>query len=166
MFQLSIEPRFVVDGMLGGLSRWLRMLGYEAYYSNNASDDVLLELTVNKNAILLTRDVELYTRAKARSLEAFIVEGANEAERLALTASRFGLRLEINTKVSRCPTCNGSLREAQPKEISDKIPVGTRAHYNQFWICICCGKVYWQGGHWKKINETLRRARELLDINR
>ncbi|MEM2921827.1 MAG: Mut7-C RNAse domain-containing protein, partial [Candidatus Bathyarchaeia archaeon] len=41
MFQLSIEPRFVVDGMLGGLSRWLRMLGYEAYYSNNASDDVL-----------------------------------------------------------------------------------------------------------------------------
>jgi len=162
---LNTEPRFVVDGMLGSLSRWLRMLGYEADYPNNASDDTLLELTAEKGAILLTMDVELYRRARARNLDAHLVEGDDEAERLASTAGHLGLRLEVDTVVSRCPTCNGPLREAEADEVREKVPVGTRARYSKFWVCSLCGKAYWQGGHWKKINETLRRARELRRSN-
>ena len=155
----------MVDGMLGSLSRWLRMLGYEAEYPRDASDDELLELTASKKAILLTRDAELYRRAKARDLEAFFVEGDNEPERLAGTAARFGLRLQVDAIMSRCPACNSLLRKAETEEIRERVPLGTLAHYTEFWVCEGCGKVYWQGGHWKKINETLRRARELQNKN-
>ena len=137
------------------------MLGYEAEYPSDASDDKLLEMAASKKAILLTRDVELYKRARARNLEAYFVEGDNEPKRLANTATRFGLRLEIDTVVSRCPTCNDQLQKTETDELKEKVPKDTLAHYTEFWVCKGCGKVYWRGGHWKKINETLRRAREL-----
>jgi len=163
---LIVEPKFVVDGMLGSLSRWLRMLGYEADYPRDVSDDELLELTASKRAILLTRDAELYRRAKVRNLEAFFVEGDDEPKRLANTATRYGLRLKISSIVSRCPTCNSPLRKAETDEIRERVPKGSLKHYSDFWVCMGCGKVYWQGGHWKKINETLRRARALQKNNR
>jgi len=137
------------------------MLGYEAEYPSDASDDKLLEMVASKKAILLTRDVELYKRARGRNLEAYFVEGDNEPKRLANTATRFGLRLEIDTVVSRCPTCNDRLQKTETDELKEKVPKDTLAHYTEFWVCKGCGKVYWRGGHWKKINETLRRAREL-----
>ena len=137
------------------------MLGYETEYSSNTSDDRLLEIAASKKAVLLTRDVELYKRAKTRNLEVFFVDGDDEPMRLASTATRFNLRLEIETIVSRCPTCNGLLQKARTDKLKEKVPQGTLANYTKFWMCMGCGKVYWRGGHWKKINETLRRARDL-----
>ena len=137
------------------------MLGYEAEYSSDTSDDWLLEMAASKKAVLLTRDVELYGRAKARNIEVFLVDGDDEPERLASTATRFNLRLEIESIVSRCPTCNGPLQKAETDKLKENVPQGTLAHYTEFWICKGCGKIYWQGGHWKRINDTLRRARDL-----
>ncbi len=137
------------------------MLGYEAEYSSETSDDRLLEIASSRKAVLLTRDVELYKRAKARNIEAFFVDGDDEPERLASTATRFNLRLEIEAIVSRCPVCNSPLQKAETDRLKEKVPQGTLAHYTEFWVCKGCAKVYWRGGHWKKINDTLRRARDL-----
>ncbi len=137
------------------------MLGYEAEYSSENLDDRLLELAASGKTVLLTRDVELYRRAKARNLEAFFVEGNNESERLANIATRFNLRLEIKTVVSRCPKCNSPLEKADTNRLREKIPRGTLTRYSEFWKCTGCGKIYWRGGHWKRINETLRKARDL-----
>jgi uncharacterized protein with PIN domain len=43
-----------------------------------------------------------------------------------------------------------------------RVPEGTLRRYQEFWVCTGCGKAYWRGSHWKKINETLARAQELL----
>lgn len=154
--------KFVVDGMLGSFTRWLRLLGYEVEYFKGASDDFLLERAASKDATLLTRDVELLRRARARGLQALLVEGEDEAERLSRVASQLGLRLDIDEAASRCPTCGAVLRRVDVNEVRDKIPRGTLRRYREFWACSGCGKAYWRGGHWKKINETLARAKRML----
>lgn len=154
--------RFIVDGMLGSFARWLRLLGFEAEYFRGASDDFLLERAAVENKILLTRDTELFRRAQGRGLQAHYVDEKTEAERLSNVAHRFGLRLCVEDALSRCPTCGSILRRVSVDEVREHVPERTMRHFNEFWICTDCGQVYWRGAHWKKINETLARARDLL----
>ena len=155
--------RFIVDGMLGSFSRWLRMLGCEVKYYNRASDNELLDVAREESRVLLTRDLELFRRAKSRGLEAFFVEGVTEAERLADVSRRFNIKLEVDTSISRCPTCNSPIKRVEKNEVLDKVPSGTLKHYDEFWVCTGCGKVYWRGGHWKNINATLAKAKKFLE---
>ena len=156
---------FLLDGMLGKLTRWLRMIGYEATYLNNAEDDELLSVAKRDSLTLLTSDRELYRTASGRGIDAFLVEGRTEAERLAGLAERYKLDLHIDTTVSRCPICGSPLREATKKEIEEVVPPATFKVYQSFWACTntACGKVYWQGSHWKKIEQTLQRAKKIID---
>jgi len=155
--------RFIVDGMLGSFSRWLRMLGCEVKYFNRASDDELLDVAKVESRVLLTRDLDLFRRAKSHGLEAFFVEGVTEAERLANFSRRFSIKLEVDASTSRCPTCNSSINRVGKNKVLDRVPPGTLKHYNEFWLCTGCGKVYWRGVHWKNINATLAEAKKILD---
>ena len=146
--------------MLGKLTRWLRMMGYDAKYSTAFDDDRLLVVAKEENRVLLTRDFALYQHATARGINIYYVEGNTEAERLFELAGRFQIPLEINLAVSRCPKCNTNIISAPKKEIADKIQKNTLLHYDEFWRCPNCGAVYWQGAHWTKIRATLQEAKE------
>ena len=154
--------KFLTDGMLGKLTRWLRMLGHDVKYANNFNDEALIELSKKDKRILLTRDLQLYNRATKQHAAAFFVEGKNESKRLASLAERFNINLELDPNNSRCPKCNTKLKQAEKQQITDRIPHNTMIHYEEFWECPKCGKIYWQGAHWKKIIEKLAEIRELL----
>jgi uncharacterized protein with PIN domain len=117
--------RFLLDGMLGKLTRWLRILGYDAEYSKNSSDNNLLSQAKDESRILLTSDAQLYRNAVSRNIDTLLMDSKSDSEKLANLAYRF----------------------------------------QSFWVCtnVSCAKVYWQGSHWKKIEETLRNASEILD---
>jgi len=150
--------KFLADGMLGKLTRWLRMLGQDVEYSTTLTDDELLAAAKAESRVLLTRDFELYQRAIGRGLEAFYVRGSTEAERLAELAKRFGVPLEIDMDKSHCPRCNTKLNAATKEQIRADVEKNTYLHYNTFWKCPNCGHVYWQGAHWNQINTTLTQA--------
>jgi len=154
--------------MLGKLSRWLRMIGYDTVYANNSSDQELLSLAKRNSLTLLTSDEELYRIAIAKGLESFLIEGRNEPERLANLAQRFNLNLRIKVEVSRCPVCNGPLKQVQRNAVKGRVPPATFKLYRTFWLCNNpeCAKVYWQGSHWKRIEQTLRSARKILGLNK
>ena len=152
--------KFVADGMLGSLSRWLRMMGQDVEYSNLLDDDKLLALAKEEGRVLLTRDLELYKRANANRIDVFYVEGKNEADRLAALAGRFGFGLEIDLRNSRCPKCNTPIQQAPKMCVADRVEKKTFAHYDEFWECPKCKKVYWQGAHWPKIQATLEDAKK------
>jgi uncharacterized protein with PIN domain len=154
--------KFIVDGMLGSFTRWLRILGYEAEYFKDTSDSFLLERAASENATLLTRDIDLLKRAKDQGLQAFYVEGENEADRLSNIAGKLSLRLYVDNILSRCPACGSTLKRVSVDDVRGMVTEGTLSYYNEFWKCTVCGKIYWQGRHWKKINETLEKARNLL----
>ncbi len=154
---------FIVDSMLGKLTRWLRMMGHDTKYSTKLEDAELLVIAKAEKRILLTRDLELYQRAIGKGLDAYYVEGATEAERLAELAHRFGVALAIDLEKSRCPHCNTKLNSATKEEIANKVEKNTIKFYHVFWRCPNCGSVYWQGAHWKKIQATLEGAGEILE---
>ena len=156
---------FIIDSMLGKLTRWLRMMGHDAKYSTTLEDAELLVIAKNEARVLLTRDLALYKRAIAKGLDVYYVEGATEAERLAELTQRFGIALVIDLEKSRCPHCNTKLNSAAKDEISVKVAQNTLKYYDVFWSCPSCGGIYWQGAHWKKIRITLEEAREKVKVN-
>jgi len=156
--------RFVVDGMLGKLARWLRMLGHEVDYDPGLNDSSLLNLAERKGGVLLTRDEELHNRAEARHVRAMLVTGDSEEEKLADVAQEFGVPLVVDMSLTRCPKCGASLSYAKRAEVAHNVPPSSLELYPEFWKCtnVNCGKVYWRGSHWKKIDLMLDNARKLL----
>ena len=151
--------RFLLDGMLGSLTRWLRICGYDAEYIRDAEDDELIRRAIEEDRILLTRDRTLYRKALKMGLSAHFVEGESDVERLASVAHRFSLNLK--PEGSRCPMCGSLLKEVGRNEVRGLVPEGTYKHYERFWLCTCCGRVYWRGSHWRRIVETLEEAERL-----
>jgi len=133
--------------MLGGLARWLRMLGYVTEYDSKADDNGLLQSSRTPDAFLLTRDEELYNRALAKSIHSVLVLGGTEEARLGQLAKELGIRLEIDMAGTRCPECGAEL-------------------HDRFWRCnnSGCGKTYWVGSHWKQIRHTLEEARKITSL--
>ena len=154
--------RFIADGMLGRFTRWLRMLGCDVMYSNDASDDWLLAIAEKERRVLLTRDLELFRRAKTRGVDATFVEEATTSEQIAAIAKRYQIRLDVDTSLSRCPTCGSSIRTIEKSKVVDKVPDGTFARYTEFWVCVGCRKIYWQGSHWTSIREIVDKAKKLV----
>ena len=154
------DLHFLADEMLGRLTRWLRILGSDVLYLN-ASDDELLLISEREKRILLTRDVTLFKKAVRNDIKAHLVKGNNCIERLGDMRKNFCVELQIDTTISRCPTCNSQIKPVEKSEISDRVQVGTLKNYDSFWECSNCGKVYWQGGHWKNIQQFLVKAKKL-----
>ena len=155
--------KFIVDGMLGRLSRWLRILGHNVEYSNNLDDAQLLTIAKKETRTLLTRDFELYRHATAKGMDAFYVEGETGEERLAALAKRYGMDLRIDMTISRCPKCNTKVKPITKIEAAGKVEKSTFEHYEEFWKCPKCGQIYWQGAHWTRIKRTLEVAQEILE---
>ncbi len=150
------EPRFIVDRMLGTLTRYLRFMGYDTTSANtleegNAKEDtLLLELGLQEHRLLLTRDAELARRGKDRAIFIQSEDVMEQVQQLIET----GL-IKRRVTMSRCSLCNTVVREAFQCEISgaDYAPKDWRG-LSFFW-CESCGKLYWNGSHGKKLEERI-----------
>ena len=149
--------------MLGGLARWLRMLGYAAEYESNADDNSLLRSSENPETVLLTRDEQLYSRAVGKKIRSVLVTGDTEEARLGQLMTTLGISLEIDIAATRCPECGSELYEISKVEAASVVPAKSLELYDRFWRCTNgeCEKTYWVGSHWKKIRHTLEEARKI-----
>ena len=158
--------RFITDGMLGKLTRWLRMIGHDVDYAGPMNDAQLIEKAKKEKRVLLTRDVELYKQSIAKGAEAFLIENPDQTANLARLAKRFKFNLEVDMNTSRCPKCNGTIKRVTKATIAKKIPETTSSNYDEFWQCQSCNQIYWRGAHWKKIDKTLEEAKQALTDSR
>jgi uncharacterized protein with PIN domain len=158
--------KFIADGMLGKLTRWLRILGHDVKYSIKLDDAQLIITSKKEKRILLTRDLELYKQATAKGVNAFYLQGQTGEEKLAELATRFVIDLTVDMATSRCPKCNTCVRPISKEKVSDKVEQNTFTHYDEFWECPKCGQIYWQGAHWVKIRKTLEKAKEHIELEK
>lgn len=158
-----MKPKFLLDGMLGALARWLRICGYETKYIQNAPDEELLEKAAGEGLVLITRDRLLYRKAQRGGLEVFLVGGDDDVGKLASVSKRFHLTLDPGR--SRCPNCDAILQLVNKEAIKNIVPSRTYKAYDDFWVCNSCGKVYWRGSHWKNIVETVAEASKLAELS-
>jgi uncharacterized protein with PIN domain len=141
--------RFVVDGMLGSLVRWLRRLGYDTDYANQRSDAELVRIARAEDRTLLTRDRELAGR---RGIRALLVESQLLDEQLAQVKSAFPLP---PGGPGRCAECNSPLEPATPDEVAGRVPAYVHRQHSHFQRCPGCGRIYWPGSHWEAIQARL-----------
>ena len=141
--------RFVADGNLGRLARWLRCLGVDAEHVPSGAAGqygALLALAARDDRVILTRDRRLLQQREA--VGAYLVEDDDPKRQLAQVSAHFGLTFERGRLLTRCATCNGEVeRRCTPEEVaaSTKIPEKVKRATSDFWACGRCEKVYWIG---------------------
>ncbi|NPV39855.1 MAG: Mut7-C ubiquitin/RNAse domain-containing protein [Anaerolineae bacterium] len=162
------EPRFVLDGHLGRLAAYLRMLGFDTLYRNDYEDEKLAEISAGENRILLTRDRGLLKRKMVT--HGFCLLTKDPRQQLLEVIKRFDLQ-SCFKPFARCIACNGILRKVEKADILDQLEPGTRRYFNDFSRCNSCGKIYWKGSHHDRmlslvtwVNESLNRKLPESDV--
>jgi hypothetical protein len=137
-------PSFAVDGHLGRLAAYLRMLGFDTWYERLADDPQLAAVSSREHRILLTRDVGLLKRKEIQ--DGYLVRSDKPAEQLRELSRRFALSSYF-APFTRCMECNWPLVSVEKSEIADLLPPHTRETKNEFSRCVRCGKIFWRGSH-------------------
>jgi uncharacterized protein len=143
-------PLFAVDIMLGKLAKWLRLMGFDTFYSNTAEDDFLMDLALKEERILLTRDRILVERM---GNSAYFVQNILLPEQLKEVATEF--QLSHFHLPGRCSVCNGILVSISKSGIEKQVPPYVFQTQEDFFQCERCGKLYWEGTHIRHIEEMI-----------
>ncbi len=149
------KTRFVADAHLGGLAHLLRMLGFDTLYDNHYDDDTIVVVADRDARIVLTRDRELLKR-RAVTHGCYVHALKSEAqlreivERLDLARSARPFTL--------CLHCNLPLRSVDKASVLDRLPPRVREYYARFAMCDACGRVYWEGSHWRNMRSMLNKV--------
>ncbi len=154
-------PRFVVDVNLGKLATYLRMLGFDTATVPGAEDSALARIASQEERILLTRDRGLLKRKVVE--KGYCVVADQPASQLRDVLANFHLTGLVRP-FQRCLNCNGQLQPVDKEAIQERLLEDTRRRFQAFWICPSCGKVYWQGSHYERMQAFIRQV--LADSNR
>lgn len=157
--QARRSDRFVADGHLGGLVRNLRLLGVDTCYEPMADDRRLLEIMSAENRALLTRDRRLLMHSIVQ--HGFCPRSADPEQQTIEVLRRFGLSEApgVITPFTRCLECNGFLRTVRKQEVSARLAAEPRTllYYDDYRVCVKCGRIYWAGSHFAKLAERVSR---------
>jgi len=151
---LENEPIFVIDGHLGRLASHLRMLGLDCLYNNAYEDDELVEISVEKERILLTRD-RLLLMHKVIT-QGCLLRSLDSNEQLNEVVSRYGLAKWIKP-FNRCMRCNHPLEPVEKETVLGKLEPLTKKYFQDFKRCPSCDKVYWKGSHYEQMMKVVTR---------
>lgn len=143
---------FVVDANLGKLARHLRLLGFDALYSNAFNDSEIAQISADAHRIVLTRDRRLLHRKLIT--HGYWVRSVHVEEQISEVMQRFNLEALIEP-FNRCVACNGEIRPVAKRKILHRLEPLTIKYYDEFYQCQQCGKIYWEGSHFNGIQEKL-----------
>ena len=146
--------KFVVDGMLGKLAKWLKILGFDVLFFSNADDDALLDIARREGRTLLTRDLGLIARAKR--LKSLSIQSEIWEEQVVQVLDHFELRSEVRP-FSRCLECNAPLKPLPKSKAANLVAPFVFEWGNTFAICPSCGRVYWKGTHFKEMEARIAK---------
>ena len=156
--------KFLTDCMLGRLTRFLRIFGYDTIFAKDLEkedkvavpDDDLVEFAQTEKRIIITKDKLLSKKASASSL---FLEGEDVYDYLRQMKVRFKSEFQFELKNARCSVCNSTLNRVKNKEeIKELVSEGTYENIEEFYQCsnANCKKVYWYGTHIEDILSKIK----------
>jgi hypothetical protein len=151
----AAQPRFLCDGSLGGLARWLWAAGQAADLAQGLRSDALRGEARRLGAVLLTSDSALFSRREVREgrlAAVWVPTGLGLVEQLEWV--RHVVPFAVGDP--RCMACGGELQAAEKASVSDRIPPRTALWKDEYWTCARCGRLFWEGTHWERIVARLR----------
>lgn len=154
------EFRFVLDGHLGRLAAYLRMMGFDTRYRNDLDDAELARISNCEDRILLTRDRGLLKRSEV--VNGRWVRETSPKKQLVEVLQRYDLFGAV-APFQRCLRCNSMLQPAPEEIVNRAVPPMVRQNCDKFLFCQPCAKVYWNGSHvrrmWNLIEWALAHGR-------
>jgi uncharacterized protein with PIN domain len=158
--KLEGRPRFVLDVHLGRLAAYIRLLGFDAAYRNNLSDEEIARCAASEGRVVLTRDRGLLKRSEITY--GYWIRHAEPRKQLMEVLRRFDLSRYVDL-FTRCLVCNAELQRVEKQAIESRLPPRTAELFQDFHLCPGCERVYWRGSHYQRmlrlIGRTLRDAR-------
>lgn len=146
--------RFALDAHLGKLTRLLRLLGFDAVHSNGYRDEELVAVASRDGRVVLTRDRELLKRSAVRY--GYWVRATDPPAQAAEVVRRFRVA-DVSAPFTRCLRCNGRLLPVDRGEAVARVPPRVAAWREEFLRCVGCGKLYWKGTHYPRLQELVSR---------
>jgi len=144
------NPRFIIDANLGKLAKFMRLLGFDSLYRNNYRDAEIVNIAVNEQRIVLTRDRRLlYIKHISHGYWVRAVDVENQVDEVL---RRFGLFSSIQP-FARCMVCNGMMVPVTKSDILDCLEPNTRLYYEVFHRCTDCRRIYWEGSHMEDMRQ-------------
>jgi uncharacterized protein with PIN domain len=156
--ELRVRPlplrdlKFVLDVHLGKLAGYVRMLGFDAEYGHSATDQELVQIAAGQQRVLLTRDRGLLMHNAVT--RGYWLRETESRRQLAEVIRRFDLAAAVRP-FSRCMACNSLLQHAEPAAVLDRLPPRIAELPYQFLLCSGCGRVYWQGSHYRRMQHWI-----------
>nr|AFK45465.1 unknown [Lotus japonicus] len=148
-------PRFLCDVMVEGLAKHLRCVGIDAAipYSKKPEPRELIMQVQKENRVLLTRDAKLLRHDYLANNQIYKVKSLLKNEQLLEIIETFQLKISEDKLMSRCTKCNGMfiqkpLTTEEAVEAAkgfQKIPNCLFNKNLEFWKCMDCHQLYWEG---------------------
>ena len=151
--ETETTKRFICDERLARLARWLRAAGYDTGLAGNGVDDRdLMAEAINDDRLILTRDHKFLERRGAKAHVYRVVSGNIDEQAQEITEA-LGIDW-VKAPFSRCLVDNTPVRPASDEEITD-LPWSRQTMTGPFTICPRCGRLYWTGGHTRRMRDRL-----------
>jgi len=154
--------QFILDVHLGKLARYLRLLGFDTFYERHYSDAQIIQYAVENHCIILTRDVGLLKNKKVT--HGLWVRATDPNLQIQEIIARLNLSHQMNP-FTRCLKCNGLLIRVEKFSIQEKLQPKTQRYYSEFSTCKQCGKIYWGGSHYIRMQKFVDRLKESVRTN-
>jgi hypothetical protein len=150
--EMGSDPIFLADAHLGGLARFLRMLGFDTLHDNGYADEEIRRLAETERRIVLSRDRELL---KCREIARGCYVRALKAEaQLREVAARYSLAGRARP-FTRCLRCNLALQPIDKASVAAIVPEQVLKIQERFTRCAGCERVYWPGSHYARMRAAL-----------
>jgi uncharacterized protein with PIN domain len=150
---MAPELSFMIDHMLIGLGKYLRILGYDAAWDSSVRTHELIHRANADGRIFVTRNTKLPDQYPAPN-RLVTVAATDPVEQLEALVAELGLD-DKSYLFSRCIRCNVELREIEDrKTVEPRVHPNVCARYEKFYSCPSCDTVFWKGTH---VTNTLRK---------
>ncbi len=146
------ETRFVLDGHLGRLARYLRMVGFDTLWRSDYGDEELARISAEEHRILLSRDVGLFKRSAVS--HGHWMRETDPRRQLAEVLRRFDLFRSM-APFQRCLRCNRLLEPVAKEAVAERLPPRVREHQDEFRLCPSCLRIYWKGSHHARMERLI-----------
>lgn len=151
------ELKFITDGTLGRLARWLRTIGYDTVYEAAGVDRKFLSRAFKEGRLVLTRRRDLEQRNfRGRMI---ILRNDRVGEQIRELQGRLPeLDISPGRIFTRCLQCNALLDKVPRESVKDIVPPYVFETQSLFNRCRSCGKIYWAGTHRDRAVNFLREV--------
>ncbi len=155
--------KFISDVMLKNVVRWLRIANVDTIYAGDFAedDDEIIKLALKENAILLTKDVKLFEKAR-NYVKAELLAGNNLDKNLIQVFKTYGIKPNEKKLSEICTNCGGNLQRIEKQKVRERVFPKVFKLNRLFFECTECKKLYWKGSHYSKILKKLETLKERL----